>query len=82
MSGLPDRLAREAVRQAWPDSEDVDGELIPIAFSGLYQPVSDAVRSALDEAAKVAREKACRVSCLHDDCRMAMMIVAAIEALK
>ena len=86
---LPERLAREACRRNFPNRYDlVASDRVPAVFSGLYQPVHDAVRAALDEAANVARTFAYVEECADDTMagvhRAALYkkVAAAIEALK
>ena len=59
---LAERLAVAAVRQMrGTGGAGIEDALVPIVFSSLYQPVADAIRAALDEAATVARDmSACR----------------------
>ena len=90
---LPDRLAREAVRQIRLDHHDISDDMIPVVFSPIYQPIHDAVRMALDEAVAIARRHAVESAHMNTQwehgsagvaaaTECAERIAAAIEALK
>ena len=90
MSALPERLAREARA----DAESRQGFDEWTESGGVYQPnhleaaIAAAIRSALDDAAKVAREKATYDAAAVHGFGLggwqaaANEIAAAIEALK
>ncbi len=82
---LVERLTIKAVREMVKDGgPGVSDDLVSVVYSPLYQAISDAIRAALIEAARVVREETYLEVCKLDACAHEgppEWLAAAIESL-
>lgn len=82
MSGLPERLAREAARVVISGGHFLTTDEIGVEFPRECAAIAAAIRQALDAAAKIAREHGIETDCAEGISPCADEIAAAIEVLR